>query len=135
MILRPPRSTRTDTLFPYTTLFRSIALDISSADSIAAAASEIEAADILVNNAGIARDAPFLDHLESDWDDVLATNVKGMFLATQVAARGMKRRGSGSIGTIASITGHRQAGGILSYPVTEDQVLPPTKVDPTAHPP
>src|SRR3546814_946474 len=163
MIRRPPRSTRTDTLFPYTTLFRSytprqgvpmenwlnlagknafvtgassglgahfakilaraganvviaarrresldavaadiaaavgacraIALDISSADSIAAAASEIEAADILVNNAGIARDAPFLDHLESDWDDVLATNVKGMFLATQVAARGMKRRG------------------------------------------
>src|SRR3546814_9369249 len=57
---------------------RAIALDISSADSIAAAASEIEAADILVNSAGIARDAPFLDHLESDWDDVLATNVKGM---------------------------------------------------------
>src|SRR3546814_13592587 len=57
---------------------RAIALDISSADSIAAAASEIEAADLLVNNAGIARDAPFLDHLESDWDDVLATTVKGM---------------------------------------------------------
>src|SRR3546814_15986711 len=72
------------------------------------------AADILVNNAGIARDAPFLDHLESDWDDVLATNVKGMFLATQVAARGMKRRGSGSIVNIASITGLRQAGGIVS---------------------
>src|SRR3546814_2825854 len=82
---------------------RAIALDLSSADSIAAAASAIEAADILVNNAGIARDAPFLDPLESDWDDVLATNVKGMFLATQVAARGMKRRGSGSIVNIASL--------------------------------
>src|SRR3546814_4467249 len=45
---------------------RAIALDISSADSIAAAASEIEAADILVNNAGIARDAPSIDHLASD---------------------------------------------------------------------
>src|SRR3546814_3137714 len=96
---------------------RAIALDISSADSIAAAASEIEAADILVNNAGIARDAPFLDHLESDWDDVLATNVKGMFLATQMAARGMKRRGRGSIVHIASIPGLQQAGRIVSISI------------------
>src|SRR3546814_10993412 len=93
---------------------RAIALDISSADSIAAAASEIEAADILDNNAGIARDAPFLEHLVRDWDDVIATNVKGMFLATSVEARGMQRRGSGSVVNNASIMGPRQAGGIVS---------------------
>src|SRR3546814_18456137 len=69
-----------------------------------------------------------LDHLESDWDDVLATNVKGMFLATQVAARGMKRRGSGSIVNIASITGLRQAGGIVSYAVSKAAVIQLTKV-------
>src|SRR3546814_6066331 len=83
---------------------------------------------MLVNKAGSARDAPFLDHLESDWDDVLATNVKGMFLATQVAARGMKRRGCGSIVNIASITGLRQAGGIVSYAVSKAAVIQLTKV-------
>src|SRR3546814_6407729 len=39
MIRRPPRSTRTDTLFPYTTLFRSIAWTVAAATSVLAAAS------------------------------------------------------------------------------------------------
>src|SRR3546814_15450302 len=51
-----------------------------------------------------------------------------MFLATQVAARGMKRRGSGSIVNIASITGLRQAGGIVSYAVSKAAVIQLTKV-------
>src|SRR3546814_11601513 len=43
MIRRPPRSTRTDTLFPYTTLFRSEAVNIAVAKAIAEVQSEHEA--------------------------------------------------------------------------------------------
>src|SRR3546814_16926518 len=44
MIRRPPRSTRTDTLFPYTTLFRSLAVSLSAASAIPAATAAISAA-------------------------------------------------------------------------------------------
>src|SRR3546814_9778782 len=57
MIRRPPRSTRTDTLFPYTTLFRS-------------------PIDILINNAGIALPAPIDDPSFDDaWAATLAVNL------------------------------------------------------------
>lgn len=51
--------------------------------------------DILVNNAGIGIAKPLLDYTEEDWDRQLGVNLKGMFFATQEAARLMvpKRRG------------------------------------------
>ena len=91
-----------------------ISLDVTSADSIANAAKAIERADILVNNAGIVRPTGFLEHSESDWDAVMDTNSKGMFLMTQAAAKGMKARGGGSIINIASILGLRQGGSGVS---------------------
>jgi NAD(P)-dependent dehydrogenase (short-subunit alcohol dehydrogenase family) len=51
--------------------------------------------DILVNNAGIGIARPLLEYTEADWDRQLGVNLKGMFFATQEAARVMipKRRG------------------------------------------
>lgn len=51
--------------------------------------------DILVNNAGIGIAKPLVDYTEADWDRQLGVNLKGMFFATQEAARVMipKRRG------------------------------------------
>lgn len=51
--------------------------------------------DILVNNAGIGIAKPLLEYTEADWDRQLGVNLKGMFFATQEAARVMvpKRRG------------------------------------------
>jgi NAD(P)-dependent dehydrogenase (short-subunit alcohol dehydrogenase family) len=51
--------------------------------------------DILVNNAGIGIPKPLVDYTEQDWDRQLAVNLKGMFFATQEAAKLMipKRRG------------------------------------------
>lgn len=51
--------------------------------------------DILVNNAGIGIPKPLLEYTEADWDRQLGVNLKGMFFATQEAARVMipKRRG------------------------------------------
>jgi NAD(P)-dependent dehydrogenase (short-subunit alcohol dehydrogenase family) len=84
--------------------------------------------DILVNNAGIVREAPALDHTEEDWDEVVNTNLKGMFLVAQSAAKAMLAKGGGSIINIASILGLKQAGGIISYAVSKAGVIQMTKV-------
>jgi NAD(P)-dependent dehydrogenase (short-subunit alcohol dehydrogenase family) len=53
--------------------------------------------DVLVNNAGIAVEAPFLELSEDAWDQVLTTNLKGGFLASQLVAREMAGGGSGGV--------------------------------------
>jgi len=105
-----------------------VKLDITDPASIAALAGKIETLDILVNNAGITRESSALDHSESDWDDVMDTNLKGMFLMTQATANAMRahKRG-GSIINIASILGLRQAGGVLAYAVSKAGTIQLTK--------
>jgi NAD(P)-dependent dehydrogenase (short-subunit alcohol dehydrogenase family) len=58
--------------------------------------------DILVNNAGIAKDKGFLKMTESDWDAVLAVNLKGMFLCTQAAMGYMREQNYGRVINISS---------------------------------
>jgi len=76
-----------------------VAADISQVDQVRAlfkqALEEFGTVDILVNNAGIGIARPLLDYTEADWDRQLGVNLKGMFFATQEAARVMvpKRRG------------------------------------------
>lgn len=68
--------------------------------------------DIVVNNAGIIRRAPILEFTEKDWDDVLAVNLKSIFLLSQSAARIMVKQGAGGrIINIASLLAFQ--GGIL----------------------
>jgi len=57
--------------------------------------------DILVNNAGITHNADFLDLAEDDYDRVLRTNLKSVFLCGQAAARRMVAQGGG--GTIINM--------------------------------
>ncbi len=80
--------------------------DVGNAKQIEHMFSEIAAwqapVDILVNNAGVQTWKPLLELAESDWDRVLSTNLKGCFLCTQFAARGMKERGWGRIVNIGS---------------------------------
>ena len=76
-----------------------IGVDISQVDGVRglfeAAVQRYGTVDILVNNAGIGIPKPLLDYTEADWDRQLGVNLKGMFFATQEAARIMipKRRG------------------------------------------
>lgn len=58
--------------------------------------------DVLVNNAGVEIQRPFLEITEDDWDAVLAVNLKGPFLCTQLAARQMQAQGGG--GRIVNIS-------------------------------
>jgi NAD(P)-dependent dehydrogenase (short-subunit alcohol dehydrogenase family) len=103
---------------------RAVAMDVADAASVAAALEDAGPLDILVNNAGVERSGRVLDIGEADWDHVFDTNVKGMWLAATEAARRMKAEGRpGSIINIASITGHRGAGGVAPYSVSKAAVL------------
>jgi len=105
-----------------------VVLDVSSAASIDGLAEFLPGVDILVNNAGIVREASALDQTEADWDDVIDTNLKGMFLLATAAGRAMRDRGrGGSIINIASILGLRQASYVLPYAVSKAGVIQLTK--------
>jgi NAD(P)-dependent dehydrogenase (short-subunit alcohol dehydrogenase family) len=102
--------------------------DVTSADDIAQAARNLDGVDILVNNAGLVREAPALEHSDTDWDMVIDTNLKAMFFLAQATARAMRARGrGGSIINIASILGLRQAGGMISYSISKAGVIQLTK--------
>ena len=58
--------------------------------------------DILINNAGIGIAKPLVDYTEADWDRQLGVNLKGMFFATQEAARIMIPKRQGKIVNFAS---------------------------------
>lgn len=105
-----------------------VALDIRSAASIADALAQCPPIDILVNNAGVVSSGAALDQTEEDWDAVIDTNLKGMFLMAQATMRRMRddKRG-GSIINIASILGLRQAGAVLPYAVSKAGVIQMTK--------
>lgn len=65
--------------------------------------------DILVNNSGITRRALIVDMSQEDWDDVIATNLTGVFYCLQAVARQMMEQKYGKIINMSSISG---VGGI-----------------------
>src|SRR5680860_561048 len=74
---------------------------VASGDDAARMISEVEEAlgglDILVNNAGLTRDGLFVRMTEEDWDLVVDVSLKGSFLMSKAAARGMMKRRRGAI--------------------------------------
>jgi 3-oxoacyl-[acyl-carrier protein] reductase len=71
--------------------------------------------DILVNNAGITRDKLLAMMSEKDWDDVLDTNLKGVFNLTKPVVGVMLRQRSGTILNITSISGIVGMAGQANY--------------------
>ncbi len=104
-----------------------IALDVTDSASLAGLADAAGPVDILINNAGVVREGAALTHTENDWDTVLDTNLKAMFLVAQALAPGMRERGGACIVNVASILGLRQAGGVVSYAVSKAGVIQLTK--------
>jgi 3-oxoacyl-[acyl-carrier protein] reductase len=84
--------------------------------------------DILVNNAGIAVIAPILETTDELWDRTLNTNLKSVFLCTQVAARHMMKRKYGKIVNISSNSGFGIAcWGETAYAASKAGVIQLTK--------
>ncbi len=84
--------------------------------------------DILVNNAGTQVWKPLLELAESEWDRVIATNLKGCFLCTQRAARRMKQAGSGRIVNIGSGCNKTPFPNLVSYTASKGGIEMFTKV-------
>lgn len=101
-------------------------LNVTDSASIAALGPLLDV-DVLVNNAGIVVEEPALSISEQNWDKVIDTNLKGMFLMAQAVGRAMRDRKSGSIINVASILGMRQAGMVLPYAVSKAGVIQLTK--------
>jgi len=90
--------------------------------------SELGVPDVLVNNAGIARQAFLTDMSEEDWDDVVDTNLKGVFMMAQATGNAMiEARKPGSIINIASILGLRVSKSLASYIAAKSGVVQLTK--------
>ncbi len=85
--------------------------DVAVPEQVAGAFAELKQRfgrlDALVNNAGIAIFKPILDMTYEDWSRVLAVNLTGLFLCTQVAAPIMRDNAGGAIVNITSISGLR----------------------------
>jgi 3-oxoacyl-[acyl-carrier protein] reductase len=91
------------------------AVDVTHGDQIVAFVQDTENAlgpvDILVNNAGIGYFGPTHEATEANWDSVLDTNLKSVFLASKAVAAGMIARRAGHIINIASLAGKNAFAG------------------------
>jgi len=107
------------------------AVDVSNGESVNAmvedAVKKCGKVDILVNNAGITRDTLLMRMSESDWDSVIAVNLKGAFLFTKAVTRPMMKQRSGAIVNIASIIGLIGNAGQCNYAASKAGVIALTK--------
>jgi len=79
--------------------------------------------DILVNNAGITRDTLMLRMKDDDWDAVMDTNLRGLFLCTRAALRPMTRARWGRIINITSVVGLMGNAGQANYAAAKAGII------------
>jgi len=96
-------------------------------DGIQTACREFGGVQVLVNNAGITRDRPLALMSESDWRDVLDTNLSGAFSYCQAVASLFMRQMGGRIINIASIAGLRGTVGQANYSASKAGMIGLTK--------
>jgi 3-oxoacyl-[acyl-carrier protein] reductase len=94
---------------------------------VADAVAEFGSLDILVNNAGITRDSLIVRMTDEDWDDVIATDLTGVFSMSRAAAKIMMKARTGSIVNIASVVGIAGNPGQANYAAAKAGVIGLTK--------
>ena len=94
-------------------------LDVRNAAACAslveAIAGEFGAVSILVNNAGVTRDNLLARMKDEDWDEILATNLKAVFVLSRAVLRGMMKARAGRIVNITSVVGYTGNPGQANY--------------------
>ena len=111
--------------------FIAVAADVKSAEQINLVVKNCidtySRVDILANNAGITRDNLLALMSESEWDDVLNTNLKSAFLFTKACSRPMIRQKGGSIINISSVVGLTGNAGQANYAASKAGLIGFTK--------
>jgi len=69
----------------------------------------------LVNNAGMTLPGTFLEQTDEDWDRIVAVNLTGTFVMSQVVARQMVSEGTGAIVNVSSVSAHGVRTGPAAY--------------------
>ena len=105
--------------------------DVSDEDSVSNGISkiikDIGPIDILINNAGITRDGLLMRMKSSQWEEVIDTNLKGVFLCTKYVSKYMLKQRSGKIINITSIVGIIGNPGQANYAAAKAGVIGFTK--------
>jgi len=108
-----------------------VALDVADRSSVEAALAHVLSAhgriDHLVNNAGVARDNLLLRMKDEEWQQVMATNLTGVFLCTQAVLKPMVRQRSGRIVSITSVVGLGGNAGQANYAASKAGIVGFTK--------
>ncbi len=108
-----------------------IKADVGNAEEVQAMVDEAVATfghiDILVNNAGITRDGLLIRMKDSDWDDVLNINLKGVYLVSKAVAKIMVKQRSGRIINMTSVSGVTGNVGQANYAAAKAGVIGFTK--------
>lgn len=103
---------------------QAVPMDVTDADSIAAAFAAAGLVDIVVNNAGVGGAKPLIETTAADYDAVIDTNLRGAFLVAVAAGRAMQQHGRGGvIVNIASILGLRVAPYFGPYCISKAGVV------------
>ena len=110
---------------------RGIVLNIADDESVVAALADIQgkegAPTILVNNAGITRDNILMRMKADEWDDVISTNLSGVYRVCKACLRGMMKARKGRIINIASVIGVMGNAGQSNYAAAKAGIIGFTK--------
>jgi 3-oxoacyl-[acyl-carrier protein] reductase len=106
---------------------RGVVLNIADENSVAEAIKDIQQNEgsptIVVNNAGITRDNLLMRMKQDEWDDVLATNLSGVYRVSKACLRGMMKAKKGRIINIASVIGLMGNPGQSNYAAAKAGII------------
>lgn len=110
---------------------RGALVDVSSAASVEALFTDLSAREelpsIVVNNAGITRDGLLIRMKDSDWDEVVVTDLTSVFRVSRASLRHMMKQRKGRIITITSVVGAMGNAGQTNYAAAKAGVIGFTK--------
>jgi NAD(P)-dependent dehydrogenase (short-subunit alcohol dehydrogenase family) len=90
---------------------------------VARTVTELGGLDVLVNNSGVVSSVPLLEVTDEEWDRVLDTNLRGVFLMTRAAGRHLVEQGSGKVVNIASNFAFKGVAGHAAYCASKAAVV------------
>ena len=101
--------------------------DVGDPDQVAALVAHVTErlgpVDVLVNNAGIGVLKPFAELSLPEWDAVMATNLRGVYLVTSAVLPGMRARRRGDVINISSLAGKRGFPGGTAYSASKHALM------------